>query len=119
MELNSRDNINEEYKWDLSKLFSSIEDWEKAYAEAKKTAAEVDAVAGTLGQSAESMKTGLDQIYTALQKVELVYSYAMLLKSGDNSDSKYQEMSARAMNLYVALETAIAFVEPEIWPFLR
>lgn len=114
MELNSRDEINEKYKWDLSRIFKSIEDWDKAYAEAKKTAAEVESVAGTLSQSAESMKTGLDQIFTALRKVELVYIYASLLKSGDNGDSKYQEMSERAMNLYVALNTAVAFVEPEI-----
>lgn len=114
MELTSRDKIDNQYKWILNHIFISLEDWEKAYAVAKKTAAEVKGIAGTLGQSAESMKTGLDQIFTAIRKVELVYSYAMLLKSGDNGDSKYQEMSARAMNLYVELETAIAFVEPEI-----
>ncbi|BAK98452.1 oligoendopeptidase F [Oscillibacter valericigenes Sjm18-20] len=114
MELKSRNEIEEIYKWDLKPIFKSPEDWEKAYAEAKKTADEIGLVAGTLGQSAESMKAGLDQIFTALQKVELVYSYASLLKSGDNGDSKYQEMSARAMNLFVALDTSIAFVDPEI-----
>lgn len=114
MELKSRNEIKDIFKWDLAPIFKSPEDWEKAYAEAKKAADETGRVAGTLGQSAESMKAGLDQIFTALQKVELVYSYASLLKSGDNGDSKYQEMSARAMNLYVALDTSIAFVDPEI-----
>jgi oligoendopeptidase F len=114
MELRRRDEISEEYKWDLSRIYGSVEDWDKAYAEAKKTAAAVEGVAGTLSQSAESMKTGLDQIFTALRKVELVYIYASLLKSGDNGDSKYQEMSERAMNLYVALNTSVAFLEPEI-----
>lgn len=114
MELKSRNEIKDIFKWDLAPIFKSPEDWEKAYAEAKKAADEAGRVAGTLGQSAESMKAGLDQIFTALQKVELVYSYASLLKSGDNGDSKYQEMSARAMNLYVALDTSIAFVDPEI-----
>lgn len=114
MELKSRNEIKDIFKWDLAPIFKSPEDWERAYAEAKKAADEAGRVAGTLGQSAESMKAGLDQIFTALQKVELVYSYASLLKSGDNGDSKYQEMSARAMNLYVALDTSIAFVDPEI-----
>jgi len=112
--LKNRNEIEEIFKWDLNPIFKSLEDWEKAYAEAKKITNEAGGVAGTLGQSAESMKAGLDQIFAALQKVELVYSYAALLKSGDNGDSKYQEMSAKAMNLFVALDTSIAFVDPEI-----
>lgn len=114
MELKSRNEIEERFQWDLTPIFKSIEDWEKAYAEAKKAADQAGGVAGTLGQSAESMKEGLDQIFTALQKVELVYSYASLLKSSDNGSSTYQEMSAKAMNLYVALDTSVAFVDPEI-----
>lgn len=114
MELKSRNEIEDKFKWDLSPIFKGEEDWEKAYAEAKKAADETGGVAGTLGQSAKSMKAGLDRIFTALQKVELVYSYASLLKSSDNGDSRYQEMSARAMNLFVALNTSIAFVDPEI-----
>lgn len=114
LELKSRNEIKEIFTWDLTPIFKSLKDWEKAYAEAKKAADAVGRVAGTLGQSAESMKAGLDRIFAALQKVERVYSYASLLKSGDNGDSKYQEMSAKAMNLYVALNTSIAFVDPEI-----
>jgi oligoendopeptidase F len=114
MELKDRNEIEEQFKWDLNPIFKSPEDWEKAYAEAKKAADEAGCVAGTLGQSAERMKAGLDRIFTALRKVELVCSYASLLKSGDNGNSKYQEMSARAMNLSVALDTSIAFVDPEI-----
>lgn len=114
MELKSRNEIEEKFKWDLSSIFKSSEDWEKAYTEAKKAADEAGGIAGTLGQSAKSMRAGLDRIFTALQKVELVYSYASLLKSSDNGDSRYQEMSAKAMNLFVALNTSIAFVNPEI-----
>lgn len=114
MELKSRNEVEERFKWDLTPVFKGLEDWEKAYTEAKKAADQVGVIAGTLGQSAESMKAGLDQIFDALQKVELVFSYASLLKSSDNSNSKYQEMSAKAMNLSVGLDTTIAFVNPEI-----
>ena len=93
MELKSRNEIEEKFKWDLSPIFKSTEDWEKAYAEAKRAVDQVGGVAGTLGRSAESMKKGLDQIFAALQKVELVYLYASFLKSSDNGDSRYQEMS--------------------------
>ena len=114
MELKSRNEIEEKFKWDLSPIFKSTEDWEKAYAEAKRAVDQVGGVAGTLGRSAESMKKGLDQIFAALQKVELVYLYASFLKSSDNGDSRYQEMSAKATNLCVALDTSVAFVAPEI-----
>ncbi len=114
MELKSRNEIEEKFKWDLSPIFKSTEDWEKAYAEAKRAVDQLGGVAGTLGRSAESMKKGLDQIYAALQKVELVYLYASFLKSSDNGDSRYQEMSAKATNLCVSLDTSVAFAAPEI-----
>ncbi len=114
MELKKRNEVEEKFKWDLTPIFKSTEDWENAYAEAKKAADQAGGISGTLGKSAESMKAGLDQIFTALRKVELVYSYASLLKNSDNSSSMYQEMSAKAMNLYVALDTSVSFVDPEI-----
>ena len=72
------------------------------------------ALEGTLKQSPQQLKAGLDQIYAATQQVELVYLYANLFKSGDNGDPEAQRAEGRAMSLYVALSTALSFVDPEI-----
>ena len=72
------------------------------------------ALEGTLKQAPQQLKAGLDQIYAATQQVELVYLYANLFKSGDNGDPEAQRLEGRAMSLYVALSTALSFVDPEI-----
>ena len=62
----------------------------------------------------ESLKKGLDTIYGAFERIELVYLYAYLHKCGDNGDPEYQDMAARAIQLLVSIETVASFVQPEI-----
>ncbi len=114
MELLHRKNMDPEYQWDYTHMYKDIATWEAAYKEAEAAVAQIPSIAGTLGESKEKLKAGVDKLYDASQKVELVYLYAMLLKSGDNGDPKSQELEARATNLYVNFSTLSAFVDPEI-----
>lgn len=114
MELKNRAEMDPKFMWDLSHIFKDKEAWEKAYAEASEAVQTVAAIKGTLGNSAESFKAGLDAVAAASQKVELVYIYANLKKSGDNGAPENQEMEARAINLYVAYSTAMSFFDPEL-----
>ena len=102
------------FMWDFSHMFATREDWEAAYKECEAEIPKLSALAGTVCDSAESFKNALDTIYGVSQKVELVYLYAMLHKSGDNGDPEYQAMEGRCINLFVAISTAISFLEPEI-----
>ena len=111
---NLRKDMNPEFMWDFSHMFESREAWENAYNEAMAEVQTLSSLPGTLCESAESLSTGLGKIFSTAQKVELVYLYASLHKNGDNGDPEYQQMEGRAINLYVALSTAISFMEPEI-----
>ena len=114
MKLKTRKEMDAAYQWDLSPIFPDQAAWEKAYAAAAQAVDAVGALAGTLGASSAQMKAGLDTIYETLQAVERVYLYASLLKNSDNGDAEYQRMEGMAMNLYVAMSTKCAFVDPEI-----
>ena len=111
---NLRKDMNPEFMWDFTHIFESREAWENAYNEAMAEVQTLSTLPGTLCESAESLCTGLGKIFSAAQKVELVYLYASLHKNGDNGDPEYQQMEGRAINLYVAFSTAISFMEPEI-----
>ena len=102
------------YTWDLSHIFATKEDWEAALSEAEKAVAAIPALKGTLTESVDALKAGLDAIYAAVEKVELVYLYASLHKESDNGDPEYQNMEGRAVNLYVSLSSAVSFMNPEI-----
>ena len=114
MELKSRAEMDSAYQWDLTPVFADRDAWEAAYAAAEQAVERIPALAGTLGVSPEAMRQGLDTIYQTLQAVERVYLYASLLKNSDNGDAAYQQMEGKAMNLYVAMSTACAFLDPEI-----
>ena len=106
--------MNPEYMWDLTPIFESKDAWRKAFDEADRAVKALSDIPGTLVFDAEHLADGLNRINRASQMAEKVYDYAFLCKSGDNGDPEYQEMEARAISLLVALETATAFVNPEI-----
>ncbi len=106
--------MNSEFMWDFTHIFESREAWENAYAEADAEVQKLSTLPGTLCLSAETLADGLNKIFSAARKVELVYLYAYLHKNGDNGDPEYQQMEGRANNLYIAFSTAISFMEPEI-----
>ena len=114
MECKARNEMDKAYQWDLTPVFENRDAWETAYTEAAAAVEKIGAIQGTLAESPEQMKAGLDAIYETLQKVEQVYLYASLLKNSDNGDSEYQKMEGMATNLYVNMSTACAFLDPEI-----
>ena len=114
MELRNRNEIPNEFKWDLSHIYATEQDWENAYNEAEARVNKIHEFEGTLSKSVESMKTALDYIYETGRQCELVASYAQLNKNGDNGDTHAQNLEGKAMRLYVNFETAMSFVVPEI-----
>ena len=109
-----RSEMNPEFMWDLTPIFPNEDAWRAALADAEAAVKALETLPGTLGGSAGALQAALDAVTAASQKVERVYSYAFLRKAGDNGDPVSQDMEARAIGLFVALETATAFLNPEI-----
>jgi len=114
MELLKRSEMNPEFMWDFTPIYPDKSAWETELVKAEEIVGTISALAGTLGQSADALKRALDLLAEIQQKVERIYIYAMLHKSGDNGDPQYQEMESRAMRLIVTLQTQFSFLEPEI-----
>lgn len=113
-ELKPRREMDPAFQWDLSPLFSSPEAWREAYAEVEKRIDALPRLAGSLGESAASLEAALSEIDRAAELCERVGVYAFLCKAGDNGDPDAQDMDDRATRLYVKLDSAVAFVDPEI-----
>ncbi|MBP3300254.1 MAG: oligoendopeptidase F [Clostridia bacterium] len=112
--MKNRAKLDPKLTWDLSQIYQDDNAWEEAYQKAAEKVKTVENVRGTLSQSPEKLKEGLDVLYDTLHDAELVYLYTMLKKSLDNGDGKAQEMSGRAAMLFTDLSAASAFLEPEI-----
>lgn len=112
-ELKARKDMDKRYMWDLTQIYKTNEDWEKAFVELQARIPEVGRYSGTMGTPAGT-KAALDGFYDLVYKSMLMYLYAELNKSGDNGDPEYQAMNERAMMLLVQLNTAASYITPEL-----
>ena len=109
--IRKRSEIEERYKWDLTHIFPSDEDWEKAYADAM---AEAQSIASLDGHVAEDPRKAIQKVNGLMEKISPVYGYAFLRKETDNADPAAQALKDKAMRLYVTAMTNAAFLEPEL-----
>ena len=114
MELKSRAEMDPRYTWDLTPIYENDEAWEAELAAAAETVKALSALPGTLSDSVEDMKSGLEAVFAASEKMDRLYCYAYLRKSGDNGDPQSQEMEARCISLLTAFQSAVSFLNPEI-----
>jgi len=109
-----RDEIEDQYKWRLEDLYEHDELWEKDYQKAKESIPYLASFQGKLGESAQSLLEGLQALSDVSQIVEKLYVYAHMRRDEDNTRAKYQAMSDRAMSLNVEVNSATAYMTPEI-----
>lgn len=109
-----RSEMDPRFQWDFTHIYPDKARWEAAMTEAEKAVEALSALHGTLGQSKDALKKGLEQLADASQKVEIPYIYAMLHRAADGSEPAYQEMEARGMSLAVKANAATSFLDPEI-----
>ncbi|MBQ3836625.1 MAG: oligoendopeptidase F, partial [Treponema sp.] len=83
-------------KWDLTTLFKSDGDWEKALAKIEGDAKAVAAFQGKLASNPAELLSALKAYEELWKNIELVANYAGLLKTTDEGDEKYSDMEGRA-----------------------
>ncbi|MFP4441583.1 MAG: oligoendopeptidase F [Spirochaetia bacterium] len=109
-----REEVPEEYRWDLSSLYKTDEEWETAFNELNEKYPKQETFKGTLGESAENLKNCLDfRMEVELLAEKLVY-YAHLKVTEDSGNSENQGRLARFMQTATAAEAAGSFMSPEI-----
>lgn len=107
-----RDEILEEYKWDLSSIYQNKKSWEEDIKE-------VD----ILGDKLEKYKDKVSEenIFEVINfsleissKLENIYVYSKLLYDENTKDPKRQSMVDKAEYINVKISEKIAFIEPNI-----
>ncbi|OJF76673.1 MAG: oligoendopeptidase F [Treponema sp. CETP13] len=112
--IRTRDEVPAKDKWDLTTLYTSDAEWEKALATIIPLSEKVLAYKGKLATSAETMLQALNLIKELTEIFDVAGNYAFLKTAGDQSDSKAQEGMGRFMMAASEAEAKISFFEPEI-----
>ena len=109
-----RDQVPEEFTWNLSDMFASDEDWLREYEALMALPEQVLAFRGRLGESAETLLAYLRQQDEAEVRLRMLYGYASCKSDQDTANGFYQDLRGKAMSAVVAVSSAAAFSAPEI-----
>ena len=110
----ARKDVNQKDKWDLSSIYKSVEEWEKALAELSGMTESVVAFKGKLGESSGSLLNALKTYENVLLQMETVYHYASLEHEADEDDTAATDRYGRATMAYTELQAQLSFIDPEL-----
>ena len=109
-----REEIEEKYKWDLTTIYKTDEDW---YDELSKVSKELEKYEDYKGKIVSSAKDLLnyyrfnDNVTRRLYKL---YEYANLKHDQDTTNTTYQTMYGKICDLYQKACELSSFVNPEL-----
>ncbi|MCE2027992.1 oligoendopeptidase F [Sessilibacter corallicola] len=100
--------------WDLTEIYASDQQWEKAYEAVQKEIADLENLRGTLKKSAKSMATAMEKIASVQKEAVRVYVYTSLKHDTDQRDEANQAMFAKANTIFTKFGEATSWISPEI-----
>ena len=109
-----RNEIPEEYTWDLRDLFPDDEAWTAEFQALMALPAEIAAYAGTLGERPGRLLDWLKLSDEVGVRLEKLLGYASRKSDQDIADGFYQDMRSKAVACYVGIAGASAFATPEL-----
>lgn len=113
-ELITRDEQKLENTWDLTTIFASDEDWERAFKKLEGYLGREEEVKGKIGDSAQHLLEALLLDTEIDEQLGKVYVYAHLKHDQDTSNAKYTAFEQRAANLASQFSARWSFMLPEL-----
>lgn len=114
IEVPTRDEIEEQYKWNLADIYSSDDEWEKDFKFVEQSISGYTQFEGKITESADNLLACLKFDEEISIKLERLYLYSMLSKDADMRNAKYQGMDDRIKSVYSKVLTASSFIKPEL-----
>lgn len=113
-EATQREDIGNKYKWDLTRIYASNEDWEADYDKLKASIPEFDTYRGRLGESGETLLAFLKQQEDVTATMDKLLVYAGLQHHQDMRVSENEGLWQKIQGLGTEISSATAWVTPEL-----
>lgn len=111
--LKKREEIKEEFKWKLNKVYASLEDWEKDFEKLKKESIKLKDFQGKLSDKDKILEyLKLNEEISRL--AEKLYVYAHMKSDEDTTNQKNQGVMNKVDAFMAELGSYTAFFVPEI-----
>ena len=112
--LKQRDQIPQEYKWNIEDMYPDESLWEKDVDECIKRAENFKDFSGKLTESPQTLLSALRERDSIWQKLEHAFVYAAMKKDEDNRVDKYQAMDDKCGSAMAKVAAAMSFFTPEL-----
>ena len=109
-----REEIEEKYKWDLSKMYKSQEEYEKDFNEVKNRINEIEKYKGIFLNSVNEFKEFMELIEFLSRKIEKLYTFAHLAVDVEPENQEMQTLSANIIGLEEVFSNKTVFIDLEI-----
>ena len=112
--IRKRAEIPVEDTWALEDIYPNDEAWELELSALSDDKTELEAFAGHLGDSGETLFCFIEKLESSNVRALKLGNYAMRRSDEDTRVAKYQAMTGQFMSVAVALDAATSFQPPEI-----
>ncbi len=109
-----RNEVDERFKWAIQDIYATDTAWEQEYDKVNQMIDEIKKYEGHLTESADKFFEFLNLYEEGCFLFERVTVYANQRYHEDTANSVYQNLTGKAANLGVKLESATSFAVPEI-----
>ena len=110
----TRNEIKEEYKWDLTKIFKSDEECYKELKECEELLSKYTSFKGKITKSSKNLLDYLEFNDTYERKLYKVYYYAHLHFDEDTTNTKYQELKGKVDQLLQKVGDITSYIPEEL-----
>ena len=110
----NRDTIDAKYKWDLTQIFKSTEEFEECYKKAETLIEDFKKYENIMGENAKNFYGTINTYYEITRTLDKLYVYTNLLSDTDTSNNTYQSLKIKVSNLLDKWSKASFFVTPTI-----
>lgn len=106
--------IEDKYKWDLTKIYKDEKEWQKDFDDVKEKILKVLEYKDSFLSNGKKLYEYLKYDEEVSRKLEKIYYYAHLNYDADTLDEKYKVMINKVSDLFTKYNELSSFVVPEI-----
>lgn len=106
--------IEDKYKWDLSKIYKDEKEWQKDFDDAKEEILKATSYKNSFLINGKKLYEYLKYDEVVSRKLEKIYYYAHLNHDADTLNEKYKIMTNKVSDLFTKYNELSSFVVPEI-----
>lgn len=109
-----RSEIEEKYKWDLSVVYKTEDEFQKDFQEVKENSTKIEQYKGKFLENSKIFLEFMELLEKINRKLEKMYTYTHLAVDVEPENSKLQELNANVLGLAEEIANKSVFIDLEI-----